>query len=170
MVNNVTLSDIHIRTTLEPGDMGMIIHLHGSLYKKDYGYGVEFESYVAQGLHEFYQQYDPASNCVWVCEHDKKIIGFMLLMNRGQSAQLRYFIILPAYRSIGLGNKLMELFMNFLKACNYSSAYLWTTDELHTAAHLYKKHGFRLTEQKSSQAFGKTVTENKYELDLSSKP
>jgi N-acetylglutamate synthase-like GNAT family acetyltransferase len=164
MKSGIQLKDITIRTTLQPGDMGYVIHLHGKLYKDEYNYGVEFESYVAKGFHEFHQQYDPGTNRVWICEHENKMVGFMLLMNRGQAAQLRYFIILKAYRGIGLGNKLMELYMDFFRTCRYSSSYLWTTDELNTAAHLYKKFGFQLTEQKTSEAFGKPVVENKYEL------
>jgi N-acetylglutamate synthase-like GNAT family acetyltransferase len=164
MKSSVQLQDITIRTTLQPGDMGFIIHLHGKLYKDEYNYGIEFESYVAKGFHEFYQQYDPSNNRVWICEHGNTIVGFMLLMNRGAAAQLRYFIILPEYRGIGLGKKLMELYMAFMLECRYSSSYLWTTDELDTAAHLYKTFGFKLSEQKKSEAFGKPLIENKYEL------
>jgi len=90
----------------------------------------------------------------------------MFLMDRGYSAQLRYFIITPPFRSIGLGKKLMALFMAFLSACGYRSAYLWTTHELPAAASIYKRHGFTLTEEKPSGAFGKPVKEQKYELKL----
>jgi ribosomal protein S18 acetylase RimI-like enzyme len=162
----ISLNDIRIRTELQPGDIGYVIHLHGLLYKQEYEYGIEFEAYVAKGLHEFYEQYNPATNCVWVCEHNTKMIGFILLMNRGTEAQLRYFIILPEYRGIGLGKKLMELYMAFLKKSGYQKSYLWTTHELFTAAHLYRKHGFVLEEEKESSAFGKPLKENKYSLTL----
>jgi ribosomal protein S18 acetylase RimI-like enzyme len=160
------LKDISIRTELRPGDIGYVTYLHGLLYQQEYNYGIEFEAYVAKGLYEFYEQYTPATNRVWVCEHNTKMVGFMLLMNRGDEAQLRYFIILPEYRGIGLGKKLMELYMEFLKACGYRKSYLWTTHELYTAAHLYKKHGFILNEEKDSSAFGKPLKENKYTLTL----
>ena len=163
MTSKIALSDIAIRTDLRSGDIGYVTYLHGTLYKREYNYGIEFESYVAKGLHEFYEQYDSASNRVWVCEHDGKMVGFILLMDRGAAAQLRYFILRPEYRGIGLGNKLMELFMDFLKECKYKSCYLWTTEELYSAAHLYKKYGFLLVEEKKSEAFGKAVVENKYE-------
>jgi N-acetylglutamate synthase-like GNAT family acetyltransferase len=166
MKSSLSLNDVQIRTTLQSGDLGYVIYLHGLLYKREYNYGIEFEAYVAQGLYEFYEQYDPEKNRVWVCEHHDKIVGFMLLMNRGAAAQLRYFIILPEYRGIGLGKKLMDLYMDFLKACEYKKSYLWTTDELYTAAHLYKKHGFILEEEKPSTAFGKPLKENKYTLTL----
>jgi len=160
----ISLDDILIRTDLRPGDIGYVTYLHGYLYHKEYGFDVGFEAYVAQGLHEFYRQYDPATNRVWVCEHAGKIIGFLLLMNRGKAAQLRYFILAPGYRGIGLGKKLMDLYMAFLKDCGYESSYLWTTHELHAAASLYTRHGFRLTEEKLSDAFGKPLTERRYDL------
>jgi GNAT superfamily N-acetyltransferase len=160
---NISLNDIHIRTELRPGDIGYVTYLHGHLYKKEYGYGIEFEAYVALGLHEFYKQYSPENNRVWVCEHGDKIIGFMLLMNRGKAAQLRYFILEPEYRGIGLGKKLMELYMRFLKDCKYESSYLWTTHELYAAASLYTRHGFKLTEEKPSNSFGKPLKEHRYD-------
>ena len=164
---NAALSDIVIRTELRPGDLGSVLYLHGSFYGRDYGYGIQFESYVAQGLHEFHAQYDPARDRFWLCEHRERIIGSLLLMHRGpHSAQLRYFMVLPEYQGIGLGKLLMERFMEFLRERGYRSAYLWTVDELPVAAALYRRHGFRLTEEKRSTAFGKPLVEQRYDLVL----
>jgi ribosomal protein S18 acetylase RimI-like enzyme len=163
-MKQATLNDITIRTELRPGDIGYIVYLHGLLYSREYQYGISFESYVAEGMAEFFRQYAPARNRVWICEHENRIIGFLLLMDRGAAAQLRYFIISPAYRGIGLGKELMRLYMDFLNQSGFRSSYLWTTHELPAAAALYRKHGFRLTEEKPSTAFGKAVTEQKYEL------
>lgn len=162
----ITLSDVSIRTSLQPGDIGYTTYLHGHLYQKEYNYGVSFEAYVAKGLHEFCENYDPRNNRVWVCEHGGKRIGFLYLMNRDDSAQLRYFIIEPEYRSIGLGKKLMTHYMDFLKSCGYKKSYLLTTDELHAAAALYKRHGFKLTEEKDSTEFGKPLKEQRYDLEI----
>lgn len=163
----INLSDITIRTTLKPGDIGYVIYMHGKFHSEEHNYDLSFEKYVVEGMLEFYNQYDPNKDRVWICEHNERIIGFLLLMHRGKSAQFRYFIIEKEYRGIGLGNKLMELFIEELKKCNYESAYLWTTDELETAAHLYIKYGFHLTEEKKSTEFGKPVIEQKFELNLS---
>ena len=165
-MKKVSLSDISIRTELRPGDIGYVIYLHGSLYSKEYGYGIQFESYVAKSLCEFYEKYDLERNRVWVCEHEARMIGFLLLMDRGESAQLRYFLIEPEYRGIGLGSKLLNLYMDFLHECGYQGSYLWTTHELSTAAFLYKRLGFQLTEEKESTAFGKPLTEQRYDLIL----
>jgi peptidyl-dipeptidase Dcp len=156
--------DITIRTDIRPGDLGQIIYLHGVLYKDEYAFGVSFESIVAGGLHEFYSTYDPQHERLWIIEHAANIVGCMLLKNRDTTAQLRYFLIKPEYRGFGLGNQLMQLFMDFARSHNYTHAYLWTTNELDKAHHLYGKFGFTLTEEKRSTAFGKPLVEQRYDL------
>lgn len=161
------INDISVRNNLQPGDLGYIIYLHGKLYKQEYNYGIEFEMYVAQGLQEFFRNYDLKKDRIWICEHQKKIIGSLLLMHReNTSAQLRYFLIAPQYRNLGFGKKLMQLFMDFFYECNFKSCYLWTTDELISAASLYKRFGFILSEEKISNAFGKKVREQRYDLKI----
>ena len=163
-VTNVSPGDISIRTILRPGDIGMVTWLHGHIYSREYQYGISFEAYVAHGLYEFYRQYDPVKDGVLICEHGDKMVGFLLLMHRGDTAQLRYFILLPDYRGIGLGRKLMDLFMKGLRERGYASAYLYTTHELTAAANLYKRCGFQLTEEKESANFGKLLKEQRYDL------
>lgn len=163
----IELEDITIRNELRPGDLGCIIYLHGLLYWQEYGYGTQFEMYVASGVHRFYENYDAEKDRVWICEHKERIIGFLLLMHRDNgSAQLRYFLISPEYRGIGLGKRLMQLFMDLLAERKYRTAYLWTTHELHAAASLYKRHGFVLSAEKPSTAFGKALREQRYDLVL----
>ena len=118
-MSKVSLNEIYIRTTLQSGDLGYVTYLHGTLYHKEYNYSIQFESYVARGLCEFYENYDSRTNRIWACEHNDRMIGFLLLMNREDSAQLRYFLIEPGYRGIGLGSKLMNLYMDFLQECGY---------------------------------------------------
>lgn len=161
----VKLEDIVIRNELVPGDLGYVIYLHGSLYGSEYHYGIPFETYVALGIHDFYENYDPEQDRVWICEHGGRIIGFLFLMHReNNSAQLRYFLIRPEYRGIGLGKHLMRLFMDCLMERHYGSAFLWTTHELSAAATLYRRHGFVLTSEKASTAFGKPLREQRYDL------
>jgi peptidyl-dipeptidase Dcp len=165
-MNKIPLNEISIRTELRPGDIGYVTHMHGRLYHKEYDYGLQFESYVAKGLCEFYEKYNPERNRVWICEHNDRMIGFLLLMDRGNAAQLRYFLIEPEYRGVGLGSKLLNLYMDFLKECAYRESYLWTTHELDRAAFLYKHLGFKLTEEKASTNFGKPLREQRYDLML----
>jgi ribosomal protein S18 acetylase RimI-like enzyme len=164
---NYIFKNITIRTDLRPGDLGYVIYLHGSMYGQEYQYGISFETYVAKGMYEFYAQYDPDKDRVWICEDGGKIIGFLLGMHRSEEiAQLRFFILLPGYRGMGLGKKLMEFFMEYLREKKFRSCYLWTTNQQATAAFIYKKLGFELTKEKSSNAFGMELMEQRYDLHL----
>jgi ribosomal protein S18 acetylase RimI-like enzyme len=153
-----------MRTDLRPGDLEQVIHLHGKLYEREYQYSSAFQDYVSRGLHEFHQQYDPRIDRVWICEHNKRMIGFLLLMHRpDRLAQLRFFILVPEFRGKGLGKLLMDQFMRFLNEVDYRGAYLWTTNQQIQAAALYSRYGFRLTEEKDSTAFGKLLKEQRYD-------
>jgi GNAT superfamily N-acetyltransferase len=165
-MNNVALDNISIRIELQPGDIGYVTYMHGALYHREYNYGLQFESYVAKGLCEFYEKYKPQRNRIWACEHNNRMIGFLLLMDRGEAAQLRYFLIEPEYRGMGLGSRLLNFYTDFLRECGYKESYLWTTHELATAAALYKRLGYKLTEEKESNSFGKRLTEQRYDLSL----
>jgi len=156
---------IRIRTRLEPGDLGYIAYLHGRIYDREHRYGLGFESYVLEGLGEFGHKYDPEKDRVWVCEYGQEMVGFLVAVHRGEALQLRYFILLPEYRGLGLGKRLMDEFMAFVKERGYRKVYLWTTNEQRAAIALYTRYGFALTEEKESADFGKALVELKYELD-----
>ncbi|MGA8259725.1 MAG: GNAT family N-acetyltransferase [Arenicellales bacterium] len=158
---------VRVRNEVRPGDLGYVIYMHGALYAREHGYGIQFERYVASGVHEFYERYDPGRDRAWILEHDSGIVGSLFLMHReNNTAQLRYFLLSPEYRGVGLGKRLMQLCMDFAGQV-YGSVYLWTTDELETAAALYKRHGFVLTEDKPSASFGKPLREHRYDVILS---
>src|SRR5262245_22361851 len=136
------MSNVKIRTELLPGDLGYVAYLHGLIYTAENEFGLGFEGYVLKGLGEFALGYDPAKDRVWVCEVDGRMVGFLLGMRREEGvAQLRYFILLPEFRGTGLGKRLMELFMKWLREFGYQRAYLLTTEEQETAVALYLRHG-----------------------------
>ncbi|HVW14239.1 MAG TPA: GNAT family N-acetyltransferase [Mucilaginibacter sp.] len=162
----VTLGSVIIRTELLPGDLGYVAYLHGNIYDRECGYGRNFEGYVLESLGEFAHQYDPAKDRVWICEHLGRMIGFLAGVHRGDRVQLRYFIFLPEYRGIGLGKRLMDSFIAYMKEFGITKAYLWTTNEQHTATALYMRYGFKLTEEKPSTTFDKALTEQRYDLEL----
>ena len=163
----MNLNDVRIRTELRSGDLGYVVYRHGELYSREHGFGLSFEMYVAEGVAEFYRNYDPELDRVWVCEHGDRRVGFLLLMHRDEGvAQLRYFYLEPEYRGIGLGKRLMELYMDWMVSRKYRASYLLTTGELDAAASLYVRHGFRLTREKVSAAFGKMLREQRYDLEV----
>lgn len=157
-----------IRQYLKPGDMGYIIYMHGKIYHDECGYDRHFERYVAREFDEFLAQYDPEKDRIWLAEKDDRIMGTMVIQGRsGRVAQLRYFLIDPDARGKGLGKKLMDEAMTFSRD-NYQHVYLLTTEELHTAASLYRKHGFRLTRSEKTRLWGQDLVLNCYDAALDS--
>jgi len=165
-MKTIALSDVQIRNQLLPGDLGYIGYIHGDLYAKECGYGINFEAYVLDGLKEFAKAYDPEKDKIWICEHNNKMIGCLVGQHRGNQLQFRYFILLPGYRGIGLGKYLMQQFIGFMKEKGIKKAYLWTTEEQQAAISLYTRFGFQLTEESTSDSFNKTIREFRYNLSL----
>jgi len=165
-MTTIALSDIKIRNTLAPGDLGYIAYIHGDLYAKECNYGLKFESYVLDGLKDFAQEYNATKDKIWICQHNDRIIGCMVAQHRAEQVQLRYFIFLPEYRGIGLGKQLMQEFVSFMQEKGFTHAYLWTTNEQHAAIALYTRFGFYLTEEIPSDSFDKPIVERRYDLTL----
>ncbi len=161
----INLSDISIRNEFSPGDISYITNLHSRIYFEEYSYGIGFEIRCAEGMIEYQKIHDPERSRVWISEHENKIIGFLMLLDRGEAAQLRFFLIHPEYRGLGLGKKLMDLYFEFYIKCNYKSSYLWTTNDLPIAASIYKRYGFKLTKEKESNDFDKYLKEQRYDLE-----
>lgn len=169
--NSPTLDDITIRRKLLAGDIGTIIHLHGKLYHEEFGFGLGFEKYVAESFADFAGNFKEGLDQVWVCEYQDKPAGFISLVHRDHSlAQLRYFIISPPFRGIGLGKKLTSEFMRTVREKKYQKVYLWTTTPLIKAASIYQKLGFELVFEQESNSFGLPLKEQKYELSLTYPP
>ncbi|MFN3997958.1 GNAT family N-acetyltransferase [Algoriphagus sp.] len=159
------MSDIIIRNELLSGDLGQIAALHGKIYHEEHGFGLGFEAYVMESLLEFYKQYDPIKDKVWVLEDQGRMVGFLLLMHRPDNqAQLRYFLLEKNYRGMGLGRKLIREWMDFYHEKGYSGAYLYTTTGLDSAVHLYENIGFCKVSEKYSEDYGVPLKEILFRL------
>lgn len=155
------------RHHIKPGDLGYLTYLHGILYAKECGYDRTFEAYVAGGLAEFVQSFNPNEDRIWLAEASGRIIGSMAIVGVSEAvAQLRWFLVHPDYRRLGLGKRLLTDALRFCKKCKYKTVFLWTTSELKEASCLYMRFGFVKTEEKTHEIWGKRVTEEKYELHL----
>jgi len=157
---------IVVRTNLRPGDIGRIIYLHGILYAREYGFDHTFEPYVAEPLAAFVKR-GSARERIWVVEKEGEAVGSVAVVDAGQGrAQLRWLILTPEVRSQGRGRDLVLRAVDFCRACGYVSVFLWTVDELTAAKKLYESMGFRRKEEKTSQIWGRRITEVLYELNL----
>jgi len=156
-----------IRHRIKPGDIGYLTYLHGTLYAKEYGYDQTFEAYVAGGLAEFVQSFNPDEDRIWLAETKGLIIGSVAVVGHSKTdAQLRWFLVHPDYRGLGIGKELLKDALQFCKERRYKTVFLWTTNELVEAGRLYTRFGFSKTEEKTHEIWGKRVTEERYDLHL----
>jgi GNAT superfamily N-acetyltransferase len=155
---------ISIRT-YRPGDAGYVAYRHGVLYAKDYGFDHVFEKYVLQSLSTFLDE--PFAGEIWMAEVGGVVAGFIGLVEIDKStAQLRWFLMEPEFRGIGLGRRLMDTLLAHCEQKGYTHILLWTFKGLDAAVHLYQQAGFTLTEEKENHEWKDLLIEQRWDLDL----
>ncbi|SHJ54228.1 transcriptional regulator, MarR family with acetyltransferase activity [Geosporobacter subterraneus DSM 17957] len=158
---------VKIRCDLRPGDVGILIHLHGWIYAEECGYNHAFEGYVCKTFYNLFENYSPEKDRFWFAEMNGKMIGAIAIIGHSEiQAQLRWFIIHPAFRRIGLGRKLMNEAMNYCKEKGYQHVFLETTEDQKTAIRMYIQAGFCKVAERESSLWGKNLVEQTYELYL----
>jgi len=159
---------VTVRTGLKPGDVGYITYLHGVVYDEEYGLDTTFEPYVAKPLAEFVLSQGNPRQRIWVAERDGVVCGGAAVVEHSrEEAQLRWLLLSRDARGTGLGRRLVEWTLGFCREQGYRSVFLWTFSELEAAAHLYRSHGFTLTEEKTHTIWGRELTEQRYDLTIS---
>jgi N-acetylglutamate synthase-like GNAT family acetyltransferase len=157
---------VQVRNDLKPGDIGYVTYLHGKLYADEYGWDHTFEAYVAGPLAEFSRRHGDRER-IWIIEKDGMVTGSVAIVEASkESAQLRWLLLHPDLRGLGMGRRLVEETKAFCRQAGYSSIFLWTVSALSAAANLYRSSGFRLTEENTHELWSAIVTEQRYELTL----
>jgi len=152
-----------------PGAIGRIAELHAIYYHKHWNFDVFFESKVATELSGFLLRFKKTRDGFWVASVDERIVGSVAIdgVNRdSKGAHLRWFIVAPEKQGQGIGKILIEEAIAFCRKNRFARLYLWTFAGLDAARHLYEKYGFRLCEQCKGNQWGKTVSEQMFELNL----
>ncbi|MBI9090662.1 MAG: bifunctional helix-turn-helix transcriptional regulator/GNAT family N-acetyltransferase [Desulfobacterium sp.] len=151
-----------------PGDIGYITYRHAMFYSRTYGFDVTFDAYVASGMAAFVMQYDPQKEHLWVAETDTALVGSIAIVKADEdTAQLRWFLVESQARGRGLGKKLLHEAVSFCKRQNYQKIILWTVSNLEAARRLYDQSGFQVTTTNTHEIWGKELTEELWELELS---
>lgn len=151
----------------QPGDMGWIIHRHGVLYAREYGWDETFEALVAEISAKFIRHFDLKRERCWIAEREGGIVGSVFLVRKSETvAQLRLMYVEPDARGLGIGSRLAEECIRFGRQVRYRKIVLWTNSVLGAARHIYQKAGFRLVHSEPHHSFGHDLIGETWELPL----
>jgi DNA-binding MarR family transcriptional regulator/GNAT superfamily N-acetyltransferase len=149
-----------------PGDIGFVIHRHGVLYAREYGFNHEFDAYVAKGMAGFVEHFSEKDH-LWIAETRGEFAGSVAVVRQDDTtAQLRWLMVEPKERGKGIGGQLIREAVRFARDKGFETLMLWTIDLLLPARRLYAAAGFTLAETKTSRVWGKNLTEERWERAL----
>jgi ribosomal protein S18 acetylase RimI-like enzyme len=140
--------------------------MHGTIYAREYGFDSSFEAYVAGPLAEFVRSRTDCDR-LWIAERAARLVGCIAIVGATKKeAQLRWFLVDPSARGLGLGKRLLHEAVAFSRRCEYESIFLWTVSALTAAARLYRSAGFEKVEERRGKQWSVELIEEKYELVL----
>lgn len=138
--------DIHLRSDWRPGDGELIVDLHRRGYAPEGPrFGGAFPDYVAETVREAGLDRPGQASRVWFAERGAETLGCAAMIDRGTRGQLRWVVLVPEARGLGLGKALFAAAMGHAAAQGWPEVYLETTDGLDSSMALYLANGFTVT-------------------------
>jgi GNAT superfamily N-acetyltransferase len=134
-------------------DSERVIELISDIIVNEFGFKLEFDTLDSDilAIEEIYNKSD--GGCFWVAEsiddnntqQQQKIVGTTAVRNLKQfesTCELKRMYVLNEFRRLGLGQKLLDIAIDFAKSVGYSRMVLDSSKTLCAARALYLKKGF----------------------------
>jgi ribosomal protein S18 acetylase RimI-like enzyme len=163
------MSEPIVRDELRPGDLEAIVAHHGRVYGGEYDVDPRFQQFVAEAVARAAERGFPTEReAIRIVELDGEHAGSIGLSDEGEGeAAIRWVVLSPEVRGMGLGRRLLDEMLAFAEDHGYRRVWLETFSELTVAAHLYRERGFVITADDTAPRWGReSITMQRYELEL----
>ncbi len=145
--------DFEIRSGNRPGDLGLLLNLHGVGYTTNEiaqldkpNYRLKFEAHIARSIADF-QSEDAGLGEIFFIEQDGETVACAGLIDRSsgmkKQGQLKWLLTLPHMRRNGIGNQMMDHILEQARIKEFDEIFVETTSGLPASMALYKKFGFK---------------------------
>jgi GNAT superfamily N-acetyltransferase len=125
--------DIEIHRGYEPGLVGRVGELHGRHYATAWGSGAPFEILLTREFCDFIEHYQADKDLVLSAHIGGVLAGSISMVGRTpgpDAAQLRFFLVDPAYHGRGVGKALLFAALEWCRERRFRKIFLWTVDHL----------------------------------------
>ncbi len=137
---------VRLRSDWRAGDADRIVDLHVRGYAGEGPrFAGPFADYVRLTVAEARLEEAGRASRVWLAERGQEALGCAAMIDRGGRGQLRWVVLVPEARGLGLGKALFEAAMAHAEAQGWAEVYLETTDGLAASMQMYLANGFTVT-------------------------
>lgn len=146
-----------------PGGLLRSADLQIQYYAEHHGFGPAFEVEHRRGIERFVDEHDGARDGVWLLVHAGRVRGSVVVDCRGDTPELRWFIVDEALTGQGWGHRLLACALDWC-ARRHPRVVLHTFSALAAARRLYEACGFvQFGTEASHSAYGPAIVEQRFE-------
>jgi GNAT superfamily N-acetyltransferase len=147
--------DARLRSEWRSGDADLIVDLHRRGYAGEGpAFADPFPDYVAETVREAGLDRPGHASRVWFAERGAETVGCAAMIDRGTRGQLRWVVLLPQARGLGLGKALFRAAMDHAAAQGWPEVFLETTGGLTASMQLYLANGFAIVSDEPADLWG----------------
>ena len=129
-------------------DSNSVFNLILDIVDKEFNIKVDLNGLDSDLVHlgEYYNRHN--GGCLYVAEiedNSNKIIGTAAIRNLKQfhsTCELKRMFVSKQYRKLGIGQRLLDVTLDFARKVGYSKILLYSSSDLIAARNLYLKNGF----------------------------
>jgi ribosomal protein S18 acetylase RimI-like enzyme len=100
-----------------------------------------------------------ATGEAWVAEVEGKVIGFLTLLDQGETMEVDAVAVLPSHQGLGVGRHLLTLAESRAKAAGHRHVTLYTNEAMVESQRLYEGNGYVETRRAREHGYDRVFYE-----------